>query len=418
MTHERKLQLGLFINASLIILLSVIIASQFQWSTLAISTLVFVLFLTLAFVSYSYYEHWRQTLMNLTSYTQLLSEGVTNVAPLLNNTNGLIDELQIEINNLATSKAMRSGSTSKTLSALMDEWPIAVALFNQQQQLIYRNPAMLETLKLPLLIGTTAAQNGFTAHDNNGELKHPDFNQQWQMQNLWFSDEEQRIQMLTATNIGQSLRAHESVIQENLIRVFSHELRNSLTPMESMTDTLLSQETPSPQNTKLVLTRINQRSKHLLEFINQYADLSRLSHPNLRWFEFKPLIDESKTVLPIHTKVIVKGEKRCFGDATQLSMVLINLFKNAFQAAADENLELNIALYHDNGFQFIEVVDNGLGFTNLKNATTPFYTTKQEGSGIGLALSREVVHQHGGQLIIENRGKTAGAKITLKWPIH
>ena len=115
MTHERKLQLGLFINASLIILLSVIIASQFQWSTLAISTLVFVLFLTLAFVSYSYYEHWRQTLMNLTSYTQLLSEGVTNVAPLLNNTNGLIDELQIEINNLATSKVMQSDSTSKTL---------------------------------------------------------------------------------------------------------------------------------------------------------------------------------------------------------------------------------------------------------------------------------------------------------------
>lgn len=185
-----------------------------------------------------------------------------------------------------------------------------------------------------------------------------------------------------------------------------------------MTDTLLSQKSPSPQNTKLVLTRINQRSKHLLEFINQYADLSRLSQPNLRWFEFKPLIDESKTVLPNHTKVIVKGEKRCFGDVTQLSMVLINLFKNAFQAAADEDLALNIALYHDNGLQFIEVVDNGLGFTNLKNATTPFYTTKQEGSGIGLALSREVVHQHGGQLIIENRGNAAGAKITLKWPIH
>lgn len=417
MTHERKLQLLLVVTITVILTLSLLVAYQRQWSTLAIATLAFIEGLLLIAIAYRLYAQWQLTLMNLTSYTQLLGEGVTNVIPRLPPTNGLIKALQQEINKLAEQNVKQRHAPLQTLSTLMDEWPIAVALFDGQHQLIYRNPAMLEALKLPLLIGTSAKQNGFVTEPNCRELSHPILRKQWQTQQLWYDDNNQRIQLVCATNISQSLRAHESLIQENLIRVFSHELRNSLTPMESMTDTLLSQETPSPEKTRLVLSRIHQRSKHLLNFINQYADLSRLPNVNLQWFELAPLIDESKSVFTEPVKMTVKGEKRCYGDASQLSMIFINLFKNAAQSVQNSALEITVAIYHEDKNQCIEVTDNGPGFTNLDNASTPFYTTKSDGSGIGLALCREITHQHKGYLNLSNTGATGGAKVMLKWPL-
>ncbi|OIQ46523.1 MAG: hypothetical protein BM565_11295 [Gammaproteobacteria bacterium MedPE] len=417
MTHERKLQLLLVIIVTVILALSLVVVYQRQWSMLAIATLAFVEGLLLTAIAYRLYEQWQLTLMNLTSYTQLLGEGVTNVIPRLTPTNGLIKALQEEINNLANQKVKQRHTSLQTLSTLMDEWPIAVALFDEQHQLIYRNPAMLEALKLPLLIGTPAKQHGFITEPHNGELSHPVLSNQWQTQQLWYNDNNQRIQLVCATNISQSLRAHESIIQENLIRVFSHELRNSLTPMESMTDTLLSQKAPSKEQTTLVLTRIHQRSKHLLDFINQYADLSRLPTANLQWFDLAPLIDESKSVFTLPVKMIVKGEKRCYGDVSQLSMLFINLFKNASQSVQGSMLEITVVIYHEDENQCIEVSDNGPGFTNLNNASTPFYTTKSDGNGIGLALCREIAHQHNGILSLSNTTETGGAKITLKWPL-
>lgn len=417
MTDERKLLLGLATNAIAILLLSLAVAYQAQWSLLALATLAFTLSLIMLAISYRFYERWRLALMNLTSYTQLLGEGVTNVVPRLHQSSGLINELQQEINHLATQKVQRSNAPLQTLSVLMDEWPLAVALFDQHHQLIYRNPAMIEALKLPLLIGTPATQCGFIIEQPNGELNHPVFNHHWQIQQLWYTDNNQRIQLLSATNISQSLNAHESIIQQNLIRVFSHELRNSLTPMESMTDTLLSQSNPSPEQTKLVLSRIHQRSKHLLDFISQYADISRIPKANLQWFEIMPLIDEAKTVFTQPAQVKIKGEKRCFGDASQLSMIFINLFKNAQQATTASELAITVTVYHESGSQVIEIIDNGPGFTNLANASTPFYSTKPDGNGIGLALCREITHQHLGTLNISNNTHPKGAKVTLKWPL-
>ena len=184
MTHERKLQLLLVIIVTVILALSLVVVYQRQWSMLAIATLAFVEGLLLTAIAYRLYEQWRLTLMNLTSYTQLLGEGVTNVIPRLTPTNGLIQALQEEINNLANQKVKQRHTSLQTLSTLMDEWPIAVALFDEQHQLIYRNPAMLEALKLPLLIGTPAKQHGFITEPHNGELSHPVLSNQWQTQQL------------------------------------------------------------------------------------------------------------------------------------------------------------------------------------------------------------------------------------------
>jgi len=119
--------------------------------------------------------------------------------------------------------------------------------------------------------------------------------------------------------------------------------------------------------------------------------------------------------LPNDAKVIIRGEKRCFGDRSQLSMVFTNLFKNAQQACVESSLIIELKIYVENTSQTIEITDNGAGFTSLDNVLTPFYSTKAQGSGIGLALCREIVHQHGGQFCVSNAPSTHGAFISMTW---
>lgn len=94
---------------------------------------------------------------------------------------------------------------------------------------------------------------------------------------------------------------------------------------------------------------------------------------------------------------------------------MINLLKNAFEACDSNNSEIDVKAYHQQQLQVIEVSDNGPGFANLDNVLTPFYTTKQHGSGIGLSLCAEIVRNHGGQLKVANN-TNGGAKITMQWP--
>lgn len=415
MTLERRLIIGLIFNSAIITSLSLWLGHALGWSLLALATLAFVLVIILSFLGTAFYQCWRLNIMNLSSYAQLLGEGVGNVAPVADAEKGLVSELQLEINKLASRQTSNHKASILTLSTLMDEWNIAIALFDEHRTLVYRNTAMLRELQQPLLIGSSAIHSGFKVDENNMGLSHPYFNQQWQTQHMSLKDNGQTLWLFSATNISQSLQAHESIIQQNLIRVFSHELRNSLTPMASMTDTLLSNEHLDPQQTKLVLTRINLRSSHLLDFIGRYADISQLSTPNMSWFDVATLVDEAKTVLPNDVSVTIKGEKKCFGDRSQLSMVFTNLFKNSKQACNQAPLIIEVKVYFEDAIQTIELNDNGTGFSNLDNVLTPFYSTKSEGSGIGLALCREIVHQHGGQLRVGNSPITKGAFISMSW---
>jgi len=416
MTYERNIAIGLIIQNTIIMSLSLWITYLLNYSILTLITLGFILILTLSFLSIKIYNFWRLKLMSLTVYTQLLAEGVSNIAPIKKDAHGLFGELQTEINQLALQQTTAQHKSLLSLSTLMDEWHIAIAIFDQNHTLVYRNPAMLTALKQPLLVGSDIQQCGFSWNEQQLTLAHHHFNQHWQTQNISFKDDNQTLWLFTATNISLSLQNHESITQQNLIRVFSHELRNSLTPMASMTDTLLSNSSFDEEQVRMVLTRINQRSSHLLDFIGRYADISRISPPKLTWFDITTLMDESRTVLEQTTQVNINGEKKCYGDRSQLSMVFTNLFTNSQQAIANSLLTLDVTIYLTENMQTIEIQDNGDGFINLENTLTPFYTTKSNGNGIGLSLCREIVHQHGGYFQVSNTD--SGALATMSWPIN
>lgn len=366
--------------------------------------------------------------MQLTIYSQTLREGASNVQFKKQHSANLLYELQKEIVNLAQAQNQFKNechSTDNVLSYMLDTWPVPVCLFDDKLTLIYRNQAMNEQLKRPLLIGSSAKELGFT--EQNGQLSHVSFspnktssNQTWQTQTIQYSSSthqnESKHWLFTAFNVTALLQQKQSLTQQNLVRVLSHELRNSLTPMYSMTDTLLSQELLPEQQTRKVMARIQQRSKRLLSFIDEYAKLSHLPTVSPHWFSLRELLDETKAMAPRSIELNFHGNEQCFADSKQLAQVLINLFKNAAEACTNGSCVVSVTALTLPKMQTITITDNGPGFANLQNVLTPFYTTKAHGSGIGLTFCAEVIANHGGQFSVENCSKSQGAKITLNLP--
>lgn len=422
MNHEKTLVISLTIVVLLIIGLVAALTLNLGWSLLGVATLLFALAYPLTWLAWRCYSFWCQTIRQLTTFTQILKEGEQNLRFKSQHPDNLLLALQKEITGLAQvnlTKSRQHQSLDNLLSHILDAWSVPVCLFDENLQLTYRNTAMNEQIQRPMLLGSLATDLGFK--QQHGQLTHPKFDQRWQCQSIQYLQENQDHWLFSAINISQLLNKNSSVTQQNLIRVLGHELRNSLTPMASMTDTLLSADELNEQQTRLVLSRIHKRSNRLLSFIGEYSKLTQLPEPNLTWFNLTEVIDEAKLLVNEKTcSIDFQGNHQCFGDVNQIAQVIINLVKNAQEAHSSDKTAIVIKAYYQQDYQQIEIEDNGPGFANLDNVLTPFYTTKSEGSGIGLSLCAEIIKNHNGQLSVENRqNKSAiiGAKILMHWPI-
>jgi signal transduction histidine kinase len=354
--------------------------------------------------------------MQLTTFTQVLKEGEQSLRFKKQHKHNLLLELQEEISLLAhenLDKKEKNQTVQSLLGNILDAWSMPVCLFDHQLQLTYRNRAMNDLLQQPMLIGTSAANLGFRLNDNN--FYHPIYDDKWQCQSIRYIQEGKDNWLFTALNISQLLNKNQSTTQNNLIRVLGHELRNSLTPMSSMADTLLCSEVLDEVQTRKVLGRIQQRSDRLMTFIEQYSQLSQLPPAQAKWFDFAEILVEAKAMVDKNCQVQFQGNNQCYGDANQVAQVLINVLKNAQEACTQPICKVNITLSFVKNEQLIEIRDNGPGFANLDNVLTPFYTTKTHGSGIGLSLCAEISRNHQGQLSVSNNNN-GGAQISMTWP--
>jgi signal transduction histidine kinase len=420
--HEKALIFALSTLVLLIISLVSALTVNLGWSLLGVTTLLFILAYPLIWLAWRCYSFWCQAIMQLTTFTQVLKEGEQNLRFKHQHPDNLLLSLQKEITGLAQlnlAKSQQHQSLDNLLSHILDAWSVPVCLFDENLQLSYRNAAMNEQIQQPMLLGSFAKDLGFNHQD--GQLTHPKFDQQWQCQSIQYFQGNQKHWLFSALNISQLLNKNSSLTQQNLIRVLGHELRNSLTPMASMTDTLLSADELNEQQTRLVLSRIHKRSNRLLSFISEYSKLTQLPPPKLGWFDLIEIIDEAKLLVNEQLCIIeFQGNQQCFGDVEQIAQVIINLVKNAQEANENPQTKIVIKAYYKQEQQIIEIEDNGPGFANFNNVLTPFYTTKPGGSGIGLSLCAEIIKNHFGQLRVENReNKSAivGASILMSWPI-
>ena len=225
-------------------------------------------------------------------------------------------------------------------------------------------------------------------------------------------------------DVSSLMQRQEMEAWQQLIRVLTHEIMNSLTPIISISETLA--ESLPQGGGQEGASVINRRCHSLLDFVESYRQLTRIKAPERTSFSINELFDHIKGLYP-QVIIIVppRGDLEgvaLFADRAQLEQVLINLIKNAYESGATE-IEISAkslpsprrGARDEAGGSFICIRDNGSGMPAdvLEHAFIPFFTTKPTGTGIGLSLCRQIILKHGGTIRIDSEEKK-GTTITIK----
>ncbi|HEV2847244.1 MAG TPA: ATP-binding protein, partial [Thermoanaerobaculia bacterium] len=246
----------------------------------------------------------------------------------------------------------------------------------------------------------------------------------WEVRRSTYRERGLPHRLLVVSDLSQMLREEERQAWKRLIRVLGHELNNSLAPIHSMARTLATLLTrePPPEDWKEDMQQglevIGNRSEALIRFMAAYARLARLPPPRRTQFELSNLIRRTaalETRLPVYVE---NGPQVTIeADADQIEQLLINLIRNGVDAALLTGGGVGVGWRANGAHVEVHVEDEGPGLSNTENLFVPFYTTKPGGTGIGLALSRQIAEAHGGTLTLENRTPDPGCEALLRLPL-
>jgi len=323
-------------------------------------------------------------------------------------------ELKVLSEQLLTQKS-RYDQHAFLVYQLIDQLNTPILVFNQKNQLAYANgaftllfdqPWQMYRHGSPKLLGLIK-QDDTWQFDVNSSSK----NQQWQISQSEFIDNAEANLLLVFTNIESALRSSQQNAWQQIIRVMGHEIRNSLTPVSSLAESL-STRTESSRDQK-ALAVISERCHHLQDFISRYSSLSQKLNLNSQQVSVNQLIERLKGLFSGFEFKVSASVEWLWADQAFLEQVLINLIKNAHEAGADK---VAMIINEVKGLHLIQVIDNGHGFANLENLFVPLFTTKQQGQGIGLSFCRNIIEQHEGSIELINNAD-AGVTVSINLPI-
>ena len=241
-----------------------------------------------------------------------------------------------------------------------------------------------------------------------------------------FKMKDKRFKLISAQNIRRELEERELEAWQKLIRVLTHEIMNSVTPISSLSSSLyelvkIDEEEEKPLNGKTKqrlksgLEAIIDRSSGLMNFTEAYKTLTRIPPPDIKPIQSDELIHRIEILFKTQTEeknIDFKAEALSktwsfMGDIELLDMVFINLIKNSMEAlenTEEPQIRITISKYEEER-ALIEVKDNGAGMAEeiISQIFIPFYTTKRKGSGIGLSLSNQIIRLHGGTIAVDSK---------------
>ena len=220
--------------------------------------------------------------------------------------------------------------------------------------------------------------------------------------------------IIALNDINNELDERETESWIRLIRILTHEIMNAITPITSLSESLLTIHGKKNDNIHKGLETIHTTGKGLISFVETYRKLTRIPPPKQAVFEVQQFLIRMirLSLSDIHTPTInlsvQPADLLLYADENLISQVILNLLKNALHASPNENPILLKAYSNDEGRVIIEVCDNGCGIPDeiVPHIFIPFFTTKESGSGIGLSISRQIMRLHGGALsLIRNTAK-------------
>lgn len=371
-----------------------------------------------------------QTVTNLLA---ALREGDYSVRARGAREDDALGEALLEVNMLGeTLRVQRLGAFEATalLRTIMAEIDVAVFTFDPDRKMRLVNRAGENLLRQPMdkLLGRRARDLGLEpALDNNEDvpltLAFPGGAGRWGVSRSSFRERGLPHELLVLRDLSRTLREEERIAWQRLVRVLGHELNNSLAPIKSVAgslETLLRRE-PLPhdwqEDARSGLSVIASRAESLSRFMQAYARLARLPPPQKEEVKLREVVMRAaslETRQPVRTQD--GGDISVRADAAQLEQVLINLLHNAAEASTETRGAVTIGWKEAGECVEIFVRDEGHGIMNANNLFVPFFTTKPSGSGIGLALSRQIAEAHGGSLTLANRTNAPGAEAIFRLP--
>ncbi len=238
----------------------------------------------------------------------------------------------------------------------------------------------------------------------------------WEVRTLKFRRGGRPHTLLVMTDASRTLREEERRAWRRLIRVLGHEINNSLGPIASVADTLQGQISGMGEEGRLRegLALIERRARSLTHFIGRYSDYARMPPPSFAPVRIAPLVREIAAMeVPERLRLEEGPDVVIQADRAQVEQALINLLRNAVEAATPNQGSVRVCWQEMEDFVVIEILDEGPGLPSTQNLFVPFFTTKPGGSGIGLLIAREVAENHGGHLELKNRSEHPGVVARL-----
>jgi nitrogen fixation/metabolism regulation signal transduction histidine kinase len=379
-------------------------------------------------------EHVVRPLQTVSNVLAALRERDYTLRARGSNPEDALGLLLLELNSLGDDmRAQRLGALEATalLRRVMEEIDVAVFAFDAAQalQLVNRSGAGLLGRAPEQLLGRDAASLGLAGSlagdaPRVDTLTFPGRAGRWEVRRGMFRQGGLPLQLLVLTDVSRALSDEERQAWKRLIRVLSHELNNSLAPIKSIADSLLAIITREPaapdqrDDLRKGLGVIASRSESLSRLMAAYARLARLPPPRL---ESVAIQDWVRRVVALETRrpVTVRPGPNVTiqADGGQLDQLLINLVRNAVDASLESKGAVEVGWETRNGQLDVWVRDEGAGLADTANLFVPFYTTKPDGSGIGLALSRQIAEAHGGTLTLSNQSSGLGCEARLTLPV-
>ena len=304
--------------------------------------------------------------------------------------------------------------------SLLEEVPSGVLAWDSTGKIIIANSTALSLLDCQQL---TRYRQLESLLQEKGKKEHLSLSQS----RMKLQDE--TITLLSIKDIGDELSDKESESWNKLSHVLTHEIMNSIAPIISLSETLSERAVQNGMNERDYnimlqgMQTIHRRSKGLLNFVENYRKLSRLSVPILAPVNIGDLLSDMKKLFPNkniqYIYKVENPETTLMLDRSQIEQVLINLLKNAGEACVEQIYPEVIISTHcdlEKHLFFLSVCDNGSGILPevLDKIFVPFFTTKPTGSGIGLSLCKQIMNLHGGSISASSEiGK--GSCFTLKF---
>ncbi len=351
---------------------------------------------------------------------RLAAEGVDEVSHVKRVYNDVADVLRTQRSDIYQKELL--------LDMILQRTPVAVLLINAADRIVYSNAAARE------LFATGARLDGHRFTDIADRVAEPvrevlatrgdalvtvpgvDQDETVHVTQRTFRINTQEHRLVLVERLTAELRRQEVSIWKKAIRVLNHELNNTIAPISSLVHSAkLAQANPERHDRlEEIYETIDERLAFLRSFLESYAKFARLPAPRKEQTAWEDVLADVRAIYDFR----VEGDPRVESliDRAQMQQVLINLVKNAHESGSDPD-EVVVAIQRVPDGTVVRVSDAGPGMPDdvMRQALLPFYSTKAGGSGVGLALSNEIIEAHGGRMRLQRR-ETGGTVVTCWLP--